>query len=597
MNTKQRLVQVIRSHADELEPDIAIEHAGGSITYRELGKYIDDRAAELEARGVRDTFVAMERAKSAEFLLDFLAVLATGGTVLPIDPDTPTDRRAIFLDMVRPEFLLTDTGMVRLDNHPRRQVPGDGAFVYFTSGSTGTPKPVLGSAASVLSFAEWFGPEFGIGPRDRFAFLTGLSFEASLRDMFPPLVAGATVVIPEPGATEEPEATVSWLARRRISVITAVPSVARAWLHHGRVTCPAVHAVFFVGEPPAADVLSGWPTLFPNTTLRVNSYGSTESGQATVYKRIPAEPATFPAGRPVPGTSYCFIEPDAVLDADLVRARLTQPVPSGEIVLVSRSCSHGYLNMPEENAARFAALGDGVIAYRTGDLGHVDEHGDLVVLGRADDEVKINGVRVHPAEVVRAVRAHPSVRDAFVTATRAGGAREEARLTAYVVPTAGFTVADLRRDLTSALPAAMIPARFVEVAELPRTRTGKIDRAALTELAARDEPEYIAPHGDIECWVADRFAELLGVERVSAADDLFVLGGDSIMATQLTSRIWQEFDVRLSQRDLFAAATVAGIGITIMERRLLADGPTDLDALLDALGEVSDGDLQREETS
>ncbi|MFC6080641.1 non-ribosomal peptide synthetase [Sphaerisporangium aureirubrum] len=599
-DTKRRLVQLIHRHADDPGSGTALEQGGRAVTYRELGKLTGERTLELEALGVRGTFVALERSKSVEFVVDFLAVLAAGGTVVPVDPDTPPDRRAVFLELAAPEFLLGETGVLRLGGPRDRGVPRDAAFVYFTSGSTGTPKPVLGSAAAVAGFAEWFGPEFGAGPRDRFAFLTGLSFEAALRDVFPPLVAGATLVLPEEGAADEPEAAVAWLARRDVSVVTVVPSTARAWLAHGRTVCPAVRAVFFVGEPPGADLLGGWRTLFPNTTLRVNSYGSTESGQATVYNRIADDEraAAVPAGRPVPGTRYCFVEPGAVLDAGLVRERLEHPASGGEIVLVSRSCSHGYLGMPQENAARFADLGDGVTAYRTGDLGHVDAGGDLVVVGRADDEIKINGVRVHPAEVLRAVRAHRSVRDAFVTATRAeqdaDGTRTRAHLTAYVVPEGDLSVVDLRRDLLDALPPAMIPARFVEVAELPRTRTGKVDRAALTGLAER-AAGFVAPSGDVEPRVAAQFAELLGAERVSAADDLFTLGGDSITATRLVSRLWQEFGVRLSQRDVFAAATVAGIAALIMERWLLAEDPDELRALLDAL--EGDGGLQAGGTS
>ncbi|MBB6474188.1 AMP-binding protein [Sphaerisporangium rubeum] len=589
-DTKSRLVQLIHRHAAGPGSGVALEQGRRSVTYRELAGLVAERASELEALGARGAFVAVERVKSVEFVLDLLAVLAAGGTVVPVDPDTPAERRAVFLDLARPEFLVDGAEVLRLGAHRHPGVPPDAAFVYFTSGSTGTPKPVLGSAAAVAGFAEWFGPEFGVRPQDRFAFLTGLSFEACLRDVFPPLAAGATLVLPEEGAAADPEATVAWLARRDISVVTVVPSVARAWLRHGREVCPSVRAVFFVGEPPGADLLGRWRDLFPDTTLRVNSYGSTESGQATVYNRIPDDlsgDAAIPAGRPVPGTRYCFIEPESVLRAGLVRERLDHPVRAGEIVLVSRSCSHGYLGMPEENAARFAVLGDGVTAYRTGDLGRVDDNGDLVVVGRADDEVKINGVRVHPAEVLRAVRAHPAVRDAFVAATRA--ADGSASLTAYVVPAGDLEVAHLRRDLADTLPQAMIPARFTEVPELPRTRTGKVDRAALTDLAGRAAPAFAEPSGEEERWVAARFAELLGVARVSAADDLFALGGDSITATRLLSRIWQEYGVRPSPREVFTAATVTGIAALILEYRLLAEDPDELRALLDTLDGPGDG--------
>jgi acyl-coenzyme A synthetase/AMP-(fatty) acid ligase/acyl carrier protein len=429
-----------------------------------------------------------------------------------------------------------------------------------------------------------------------------VSFEASLRDIFPPLAAGATLVIPEDDDAASPEAAVAWLAEQRISVVTVVPSLARAWLRHGRTTCPSVRAVFFLGEPAAPDVLAGWRTVFPNTAVRVNSYGSTEGGQATIYKRVAdGEEAAerVPAGRPVPGTRYCLIEPEARLSAELVRERLARPASDGgEVVIVSCACSHGYLGMPEENAARFAHLGGGVTAYRTGDLGRVDEHGELVVIGRADDEVKVAGVRVHPAEVTRAVRAHPAVADAFVAATQAGGdaGAEQARLTAYVVAAGGhpLDVAALRRDLMEVLPLAMIPARFLEVAELPRTRTGKVDRAALVGLAEAGPPaaEFVAPSGELECWLAEQFAELLELERVSATDDLFALGGDSITATRLVARIRQRFGVNLSQRAIFAAATVSGIAAAVLEQQLLAADPAELAALLDAL-EDPDGSLSQ----
>ncbi len=650
MNDKQRLVELIRSHAGsagtggdarpgagpttDAGPRIAIEHGDRSISYRELGRLIDARVSTLVTHGAQGSFVAIERSKSPGFIVDFLAVLAVGGTVVPIDPEIPAERRATFLRLVRPEFLVRGPEVVPLDGDASRHAPADGAFVYFTSGSTGLPKPVLGSAAALRSFVEWFCPEFGIGAPDRLAFVTGLSFEASLRDIFPALTSGATLVIPQetPGEDRSPEATVGWLAAARITVLTVVPSVARGWLRAGGTTCPAVRAVFFVGEPPAGDVLAGWHAMFPGTTVRVNSYGSTESGQATIYRRIASGDETaerVPAGRPVPGTRYCFVDPEAALDAELVRARLDAPATSGEIVIVSRACSHGYLGLPDENAVRFAGLGDGVTAYRTGDLGRIED-GELVVVGRADDEVKINGVRVHPAEVTRALRALPAVADAFVASTRpaagaavpteasgeaggagpaggggsadgavgggagvaggagpAGGGPGEARLTAYVVPTdgTGLSVTELRRDLLDVLPLAMIPGRFVQVGALPTTRTGKIDRAALVELA-RDhaaEDEFVAPAGETECWLAERFVELLQVGRVSATDDLFSLGGDSITATRLASRILSDRGVQVSPRDIFAAATVRGIAAAIEAEELLAVDSDELMALLDEL--------------
>ncbi|HXM56174.1 MAG TPA: non-ribosomal peptide synthetase [Candidatus Dormibacteraeota bacterium] len=583
-SAKERLVRAVRGHGGG---QIAIEQGERSVTYAELGRLLEARASALGTEGAAGALVAIERRKSVEFVVDLLAVLAVGGAAVPLDPDGPADRRATFLDLVRPALLLDDSGVACLDGAARRTLPADGAFVYFTSGSTGVPKPVLGSAAGLAAFASWFREEFEVGARDRAAYVAGVSFEATSREVFPPLCAGATLVLPEAGDLASPEAAVAWLGRRRVTLVTVVPSVARGWLRDGGGVCPDVRAAFFIGEPVPADVLTGWRSTFPETAELVNSYGSTESGQATIVNRVArGEEARqpVPAGRPVPGTRFCLIEPGAALDAGRVRDALERPPASGEIVIVSRFCSHGYLGMPEATAARFAELGDGVKAYRTGDLGRMDERGDLVVTGRVDDEVKINGVRVHPAEVTRAIRARPAVGDAFVIATDAAG---DVRLIAFVMPAAGgaLRIGDLRRDLVEALPPAMIPSRFVEVPELPRARTGKVDRSALVALAegAAAPAEHVEPDGDAERWVADRFRELLGVDRVSAADDLFALGGDSITATRLAARAARDLGVDVSQRAILAAPTVSGIAAAIVEEQLLAADPAELHALLDGL--------------
>lgn len=573
-SAKRQLVARIRSHPPEA---VAIEQGDRSITYGELSELVARRAAALDGQ-----VTAVRRRKSIEYLADLLSVLDAGGIAVPIDPDLPRERQETFLRLARPTVTLGETGAAKLETEAWQGLPDDGLCIWFTSGSTGVPKPVLSSASAVKSFVDWFCPEFGFGPRDRFAFLTGVSFEASMRDIFPSLASGATLVLPE----DETDGTdaLQWLADKRISVVTVVPSLARAWLRHGRVACPSVRAVFFVGEPVPADVLTGWHTAFPATTVRVNSYGSTEGGQATIFRRIAVNEreGLIPAGRPVPGTKYCFIAPESALTPGAVQAALDAAREAGEIVVVSRACSHGYLGLPEENATRFADLGGGLKAYRTGDLGRTSAGGELVVIGRADDEVKINGVRVHPAEVTTALRAHPAVADAFVAATRSADA---ARLTAFFVRTesARTDSAQLRRDLLDTLPLAFIPSRFVAVDGLPRTRTGKVDRAALTALADAEAPEFSEPAGEVERWLAAQLADIVGAQDISATDDLFALGADSIAAARLAARVASESGVDLSPKDIFAAATIRSLADLIVERQLLSADPQALAAALDAL--------------
>ena len=564
-NAKREIVDRIRSHGSSTPWRIAIEQGSRSITYRALTEQLDRRILQLTDEAILGRFVAIERPRSADFVVDFLAVLTLGGIPVPIDPELPAPRRELFRELVR------------------AGVPtegADGAYVFFTSGSTGVPRPVLGSATALRAFLEWQCAEFDLDITDRFAFLTALSFDVAVRDMFPPLWTGATLVIPAPGECDSPEATVAWLDRRGISVLNAVPSVARSWLRHGQTTCESVRTVFFAGEPLPAALLEEWHATFPGTRTRVNFYGTTETTLPKVYKRlsrVEEATGTLAVGYPVPRSRFCLIDPASPSDPDLLRDALASTLPEGEVVLVSRYHGHGYVGMPEQTAERFVELGGDLTAYRTGDLGRLDPTGELVVLGRIDDEVKINGVRIHPAEVAAAIRGSGLVADAFVMPGRTGG------LTAYVVAMLGGALdpAELRGRLTEVLPPAMIPGRFVVLPELPELPNGKVDRAALRELADRPAADrFVAPSGELEGWLADRWAELFDRGPVSATADFFELGGDSIAAMQLSSRIRRDLGVTLSVRDIFTGATITAIARQVADRQFRSVEPHELLAML-----------------
>jgi acyl-coenzyme A synthetase/AMP-(fatty) acid ligase/aryl carrier-like protein len=563
---KRVLVDEICAHSATTPSLIAMECGTRSLTYRALRERLGERLRELSGLVTNGDFVTIERARSIEFVVDFLAVLAAGGIPVPIDPGLPARRRERLLDRVR-------------DAAP---AVGDGAYVFFTSGSTGEPKPVLGSATALRAFLDWQCAEFEVGLGDRVAFLTALSFDVAVRDMFLPLWAGATLVIPDEHEAGTPEATVEWLRRKRITVVDVVPSVARNWLRHGRDTCESLRAVFFAGEPLTGALLDEWQAMFPHTTSRVNFYGTTETTLPKVYKRLRiGEPAgTLPAGGPVLDTRFCLIDPDGPFDAETVCADWDEPRAEGEIVLVSRYNGHGYVNLPGESAARFADLGDRVTAYRTGDLGRVDEHGELVVLGRADDELKINGVRVHPAEVAAAIRVDSRFGEVVVTG-------HDNRLTAFVVGPE-LEVTELRRALTMTLPPPMIPTRFVRLDALPTLPNGKVDREALLELA---EPPsgvpFAEPSGEIEAWLAGQWPELFGGGRVSANEDFFAAGGDSIAAMRLAARIRRDLGVTVPVREIFAASTLSGIAREIADRQLNSVSGEELLAMLAAVEGVS----------
>jgi amino acid adenylation domain-containing protein len=592
---KRSLLDRIYLHGTARKSEVAIECGARSVTYGTLSEYLSDRSDALSEFVKQGVFVAIERRRSFEFVMDFLTVLALGGIPVPIDLDLPEQRRERLLDLIRPGVLLAESDAILCDQGPgtpdfTSAAIDDGAYVFFTSGSTGLPKPVLGSATALKFFLDWQCTEFGIESGDRIAFLTALSFDVAVRDIFLPLWAGATLVIPGAQEADSPEGTVAWLEHKDISVVNVVPSVARSWLRHGRTRCEAMRKVFFAGEPLTASLLEEWHTMFPETRVRANFYGTTETTLPKVFKRLRrTEELTghLPAGRPVPEARYCLIEPRRPLEADLVRSALENPKAEGEIVLVSRYVGHGYVGMPTETAKRFVDLGGGVTAYRTGDLGRVDSSGELIVAGRTDDEMKINGVRIHPAEVATAIRSHGSVSEVFVTSNQSGGPR----LTAYVVPVEGqhLDTTELRHRLLATVPQAMVPTRLVELAVLPTLPNGKVDRAALQELGEDHPPAktFIAPSGEIECWLAEQWTGLFGTGAVSATDDFLALGGDSISAMQLASRIRRDLGATLSVRAIFARATVTAIAHEIADQHFLSMDSDELLAMLEHVENVT----------
>jgi amino acid adenylation domain-containing protein len=540
------VIDAIRARMADQPDSTAVECGRIRIGYAELHNLLMRRVAELAPRVVAGAAVAVERPRSLELVLDLLAVLELGAVYVPIDPALPQARRMAMLQVVQPALRVTVDGDHETSGAARAYA-ADAAYVYFTSGSTGEPKPVVGSATGLAAFLQWQVDEFGIGRSDRVAFLTAPGFDVSLRDMLMPLVAGATVVVPASDEANDPQSTAEWLRERSVTVLHVVPSVARSWLRYARTTCPDVRSVFFAGEPLTAELLDVWSRLFPACRERVNLYGPTETTLARFHQRLPAAPTDpVPVGRPRPGTRFCLVELGGEFDVPSVRASLLGRATEGEIVIVAADASHGYLDRPDETAARFLDLGGGETAYRTGDMGRIGPDGELIVTGRLDDEVKINGVRVNPAESTAALRAHPAVTDGIVLAERDGSAY---RLVAYVVHSGDESA--LRTDLFDILPGPLVPTRFVRVAALPLLANGKVDRAALTDRGGRRHG-LAALASDAERHLAALWAELLDVPLPHADDEFFALGGESIVATQLVARIRAELGVDVSLRLVFS---------------------------------------------
>jgi amino acid adenylation domain-containing protein len=590
-----------RAQARRAPDAIAVEHGAARLSYGALAGAVDRLALRLRRAGAGpERIVAIAVERSPELIVALLGVLDSGAAYLPIDPGLPAARRAallarsgaiavvagpalaehaadvpvIAIGAIDDDLELHDGASRRGersagdDPPPVRPVdPGQLAYILYTSGSTGEPKGVMVSHAALANHCAAMAAVLALGPSDRVLQFASIAFDVAAEEIYPTLATGATLVLrPEPVPPPD-AALLRWLDDARISVVNVPASYWHAWASElMREAAPhapvALRAVVVGNEAVQRARLVEWRSRVPGPAW-FNAYGPTEATiTATVHRADPrdgalaasdpGEPrepddATVPIGRPIANVTA------HVLDAAL------QPVAAGapgELFLGGASLARGYLGAPALTAASFVPDpfgGPGARLYRTGDRVRA-QGGELVFLGRTDDQVKLRGHRVELGEITAALRAHPAVADgAVIVRADAPGV---ARLIAYAVPRAArdADAPALRRFLEDLLPHYMVPAAVMIVDALPRGPGGKLDRAALPvpELATSEPPV-----GRVACELAEIWAALLGVPAVGGDDSFFDLGGNSLIALQIASRVRARFGVALSLRDLVEAPTLA----------------------------------------
>lgn len=523
-----------------------------------------------------------------------LAVLAAGGVLLLVDESLPAIRRRSMLEQARVRLTLRigtgapaagEEGGATLWIDPVRGLPetdgaaaGDGcgplpggddpACVFFTSGTTGTPKGIVMPHKSVAHFLAWEREALAVTPADRVPLLTSLSFDAVLRDLFLPLASGGTLCIPPAGMDLSPSSVVPWLAAEGVTLVHTVPSLAYTWLVGlvRPVQLPALRWLVLSGEPLTDSLVRRWRAVFPGSGGIVNLYGPTETVMCKCWSVVPGEPApgVQPVGRPMPQTQAL------VLTAG---GELCGVGEIGEIVLRTPFRSLGTLGPHGLEQGRFVANprrdDPRDLLYPTGDLGRFRPDGSLEICGRRDRQVKVRGARVELEEVESGLAGLPGVAAAVVEAFEEVGER---RLVAYVVPRAGSVLdpAGLAAALRERLPAYMIPAAFVPLDRLPRTASGKVDRAALPpprpERPTLGAAAFVAPRNPLEFQVAQIWEELLGVRPVGVCDNFFDLGGHSLLAIRMLARIEQSLGAVLRLSDLFPEPTVEHLARRLARR-------------------------------
>jgi amino acid adenylation domain-containing protein len=578
---------------------VALEYNGRSVSYEHLHQRAN-RLARLLKQTYRlqpDDLVALVFDRSPDMLTAILAVLKTGAAYLPIDPQHPPDRAAYMLDHSQAKLLLCQRAYAGPLTRPGVPVlaieqlepelalcpeaplevvnrPGDLAYLMYTSGSTGRPKGVEVTHGSVGNFLLSMQQRPGLKATDRLLAVTTYSFDISVLELLLPLVSGATVLLVARDQVEDAAKLAEQITRLRPSVMQATPALWQmlleaGWQGEGQL-------VALCGGERLSPALAG--RLLERVGCLWNMYGPTETTIWSSLHRVGSSQEAACIGAPIANTQLY------VLNAG------RQPLPAGvegDLYIGGLGLARGYRQQAELTSECFLANPFGLgRLYRTGDRAKWTRAGELVFLGRSDGQIKLRGHRVEPAEIEQVLLAHPHVRQAAVLASQA--ADEGLSLTAYLVASDSLGLSSLRQHLAAALPAYMVPAEFVVVAQFPLTANGKLDKQALPALAGNrlaPATAHVAAAGPLQAQLVGIWEEVLQRPGVGTADNFFELGGHSLRAMQVLARVHQLLGVEVSLRELFSRPTVGELAGLLQQK---GTGNGELAGLLQQKGGASD---------
>nr|WP_231574946.1 non-ribosomal peptide synthase/polyketide synthase [Paenibacillus sp. FSL R7-0273] len=578
---------LFEAQAEKTPDAVAVVYGDQQLTYAELNAQANQLAWMLRGHGVGpDHVVAIMAERSLELMIGLYGILKAGGAYLPIDPALPAERIRYMLSdsgaatlLIQPGLdacgfegtvvELTPGGQAQSEANPPLEMDSRGlAYVIYTSGTTGNPKGVMIEHRAVINRLEWMQNRYPIGAQDVLLQKTPITFDVSVWELFWWGMTGARVCMLAPQGEKDPEVLAESIERHGVTVMHFVPSILNVFLEQagqgiGREQLGSLRRVFASGEALKPQHVTGFYKVMEGREATLhNLYGPTEATVDVTYydSALTFAETAVPIGKPIANTQLYIVNEN----------RQLQPVGvAGELCIAGDGLARGYLNNPELTAEKFVAnpFEPGTRMYRTGDLARWLPDGNLEYLGRIDHQVKIRGYRIECGEIEARLLAHASIREAVVLAREDG--QGQAYLCAYLVSEKAVPVTELRAHLAEQLPDYMIPSYFVELEGIPLNTNGKVDRRALpVPEAAHTGSVYEAPGTPAQLQLAEIWQDVLGAEQVGIHDNFFVLGGDSIKAIRLVSRINRDLDVTLPLKELYLHQTIGELaGLLVQEHK------------------------------
>ncbi|MBF0378963.1 MAG: amino acid adenylation domain-containing protein [Desulfamplus sp.] len=590
---KKILHSVFEHIASQFPERIAIEEESRSITYKELNIGANKIAHAIKEMGVgTETVVALSLPAGIDYIMSNLAVQKAGAIFMPLDTDAPPQRLTYMIKKTEPQIILDLPKIKEIissdsyakdtsdDNNSQNLKltldPQSPHYIIFTSGSTGDPKAILGKQVSMSHFINWEITTFGLDENVKTSLFAPTTFDVSFRDIFVPLLCGGTVCIPEAATIRNIPLLVDWMTKSRLTLVHCVPTLfrlirkelkARKSSNSEYKPLPDLQNILLAGEALYGTDVIDWMDLVGDRIKLTNIYGPSETTLAKIHHRITERPAEankiMPLGEPITNTAILILKDN----------RLCKVGEIGEIHIKTPFRSHGYYKDPELTAQCFIQnplTPDTDIIYKTGDLGRYQPDRKIEFIGRLDSQVKINGIRIELAEIESRLFTHQAIERPLIIAHT--NPDHEARLVCYYTLKESVSAdcvdldpAQLRAFLAEYLPPYMIPSFFVRLNEFPLNINGKVDRKRLPkpEDLLYDRIPYSPPENEREIKLSTIFSEVLGIDKVGANTPFLDLGGNSLSAIRIISRIFAEFRVEVAIRDFFENPSIRQLAMLL----------------------------------